>query len=72
VRVRIYLYGFALNAEQRNGPVVVEVARRLRHRGRRYARQRAGYGGTRKPGHHKVYDRTGDEITLGELKRISI
>jgi hypothetical protein len=31
-----------------------------------------GYGGARKHAHPKLYDRTGDEITLDEVERLTI
>jgi hypothetical protein len=41
-------------------------------RGRRDARERASNGRARKPATTKLYDHTGDEITLDEVERITI
>jgi hypothetical protein len=41
-------------------------------RGRRHSGECSDHGGARKPTHTKLYDRTGDEITLDEVERITI
>jgi len=38
----------------------------------RLPRKRSGHGGHQSPRKHKVYDRTGDEITLNKVERIKI
>jgi hypothetical protein len=38
----------------------------------RYARERAGHAAHESPRTTKLYDRTGDEITLDEVERITI